>query len=191
MVGRHNECGSHSQYLPPRTGPCRNNYPQGAREVLDYKVVEYANELTPGFYSLFYFKIGYLLARSYIRLLYELKIAKPPPPSIASVPEDASSVLVGNHRSNLDVMMLAYISSRTNMVSFAAGEWGKAWPMSTILHLAGSYIIRRNEPSPLYGKILEMHLQNMVKVKLPQGIFLEGGLTRDGSIQSVKLGLMS
>ena len=164
---------------------------QGTREVLEYKVLEYANELTPGFYSLFYFKIGYLLARSYIRLLYELKIAKPPPLAIANIPEDASIVLVGNHRSNLDVMMLAYISSRTNMVSFAAGEWGKAWPMSTILHLAGSYIIRRNEPLPLYRKILALHLRNMVKVKLPQGIFLEGGLTRDGSIQSVKLGLIS
>jgi glycerol-3-phosphate O-acyltransferase len=164
---------------------------QGTREVLEYKVLEYANELTPGFYSLFYFKIGYLLARCYIRLLYELKIAKPPPQAIANIPEDTSIVLVGNHRSNLDVMMLAYISSRTNMVSFAAGEWGKAWPMSTVLHLAGSYIIRRNEPLPLYRKILAMHLRNMVKVKLPQGIFLEGGLTRDGSIQSVKLGLMS
>jgi glycerol-3-phosphate O-acyltransferase len=164
---------------------------QGTREVLEYKVLEYANELTPGFYSLFYFKIGYLLARSYIRLLYELKIAKPPPLAIANIPEDASIVLVGNHRSNLDVMMLAYISSRTNMVSFAAGEWGKAWPMSIILHLAGSYVIRRNEPLPLYRKVLAMHLRNMVKVKLPQGIFLEGGLTRDGSIQSVKLGLMS
>ena len=164
---------------------------QGTREMLEFKIMEYAKELTPGFYALFYFKIGYWLARAYIRLLYDVQIAKQPPPEIADIDENASIVLVGNHRSNLDVMMLAYLASRTSMVSFAAGEWGKAWPMSALLHVSGSYIIRRNEALPMYRKILAIHLRNLVKAKMPQGIFLEGGLTRDGSMQDVKLGLLS
>ena len=164
---------------------------QGTREVLEYRVSEYARELVPGFYALFYFKVGYVLARAYIRLLYDLHIAKQPPPEIADIPEGASIVLVGNHRSNMDVMILAYLASRTNMVSFAAGEWGNAWPMSALLHMSGSYIIRRNETLPLYRKILAIHLRSLVKAKMPQGIFLEGGLTRDGTMQSIKLGLLS
>ncbi len=164
---------------------------QGTKELLEYKVHEYAKELTPGFYALFYFKIGYFLARSYIRLLYDVRIGKQPSAAVGRIPQSASVVLVGNHRSNLDVMILAYLAARTNMVSFAAGEWAKAWPLSVLLHMSGSYIIRRNEKLPLYRRILAIHLRELVKVKMPQGIFLEGGLTRDGGIQNLKLGLMN
>jgi glycerol-3-phosphate O-acyltransferase len=164
---------------------------QGTKEVLQHRVREFAEELTPGFYALFYFKIGYYLARFCIRMMYDVKIAKPPTDAMAAIPEDASVVLVGNHRSNVDVMLQAYLASRTSMVSFAAGEWAKAWPMSTLLRMSGSYIIRRNEPLPLYRKILAIHLRDLVRVKMPQGVFLEGELTRDGKIQTVKLGLLS
>lgn len=164
---------------------------QGTQEILELRVQEYAKELTPGFYALFYFKIGFYLARAYIRMMYDIVIVKPAPPSIAKIPQSASVVLVGNHRSNIDVMLQAYLSSRTSMVSFAAGEWAKAWPMSLMIRLSGSYIIRRNEPLPLYRKILAEHVRDLVRAKMPQGIFLEGGLTQDGRVQSVKLGLMS
>ncbi|MGB0960180.1 MAG: 1-acyl-sn-glycerol-3-phosphate acyltransferase [Halocynthiibacter sp.] len=164
---------------------------QGTHEILETKVEEYANELTPGFYALWYFKIGYYLARTYLRMLYDIRIAKQPDAKMGEIASNASVVLVGNHRSNIDVMLQAYLASRTNMISFAAGEWGKAWPMSALLRMSGSYIIRRAEPLPLYRKILAIHLRDMVSVKMPQGIFLEGSLTRDGGIQEVKLGLMS
>lgn len=151
----------------------------------------YADEMTPGFFALFYFHIGFYMARTYLRLLYDIRVARQPSEAIKNIPEGASVVLVGNHRSNVDVMLLAYLSSRTSMISFAAGEWARAKPMSSILHMCGSYIIRRDASDPLYRKMLALHLEGMVEQKMPQGIFLEGGLTRDGSIQDIKLGLMN
>lgn len=164
---------------------------QGTREILDARAKEYANELIPGFYALFYFKIGYALARTYIRILYSLHIARQPSPAITNIPENASVVLVGNHRSNMDVMVLAYLAARINMVSFAAGEWARPWPWCSLLHMCGSYVIRRKEEGTLYRRMLAIHIREMVKEKMPQGIFLEGGLTRDGRIQPLKLGLLS
>lgn len=151
----------------------------------------YADEMTPGFFALFYFYIGFYMARTYLRLLYDIRIARQPSPEIKNISENTSVVLVGNHRSNIDVMLLAYLSSRTSMISFAAGEWARAKPMSSILHMCGSYIIRRDTSDPLYRQMLAIHLESMVKHKMPQGIFLEGGLTRDGSIQEIKLGLVN
>lgn len=164
---------------------------EGTRDILQARATAYANELIPGFYALFYFKIGYFLARTYIRIMYSVRVARQPSEQIAKIPQDASIIMVGNHRSNMDVMILAYLAARTNMISFAAGEWGKAWPMSAFLHMCGSYIIRRQEGGTLYRKILAIHMQEMIKAKMPQGIFLEGGLTRDGRIQPMKLGLLS
>lgn len=164
---------------------------QGTREVLEHKVHEYAEELTPGFNALLYFRVGYGWARGYIKLLYDVHVARQPPPAIDEIPENASIVLVGNHRSNVDVMLLAFLAARTNMISFAAGEWARSWPLSWMVRVFGSYMIRRNEALPLYRRILAIHLQDLVRVQMPQGIFLEGGLTRDGAIQPLKLGLMS
>lgn len=170
------------------TEVAKNNIP---RKEIEARVRTYITEMTPGFSALFYFHIGYYISRAYLRLLYDLRIAKQPPSAINNIPENASIVLVGNHRSNIDVMILAYLSARTSMVSFAAGEWAKQWPMSSILHLCGSYIIRRDSSDPLYRQILKLHLEHMVEERMPQGIFLEGGLTRDGSMQPIKLGLLS
>lgn len=151
----------------------------------------YVDELTPSFFALFYFRIGYWLARRYLRSMYDVQIAlQPPPAAYADIPENASIVLVGNHRSNIDVAVLSYLAARTSMVSFAAGEWAAVWPVNRVMHLIGSYIIRREAQNALYKKVLSRHIQMMVGAHMPQGIFLEGGLSRDGAIQPVKLGLL-
>lgn len=163
----------------------------GTRELLDARAREYANEMIPGFYALFYFKVGYALARTYIRIMYQLHVARQPSKATYGIPENASVVLVGNHRSNMDVVLLAYLAARTNMVSFAAGEWARPWPWCSIMHMCGSYVIRRKADDLLYRRMLAIHLREMVKAKMPQGIFLEGGLTRDGRVQPLKLGLLN
>jgi len=150
----------------------------------------YIDELMPGFFALFYFHIGYWLARRYLRAMYEVKIVRRPPDRYEKIPTQASIILVGNHRSNIDVMVLSYLAARTNMISFAAGEWASVWPMNRLLHMSGSYIIRRDSQSRLYKRVLARYLHMMVNARMPQGIFLEGSLTRDGSIQPVKLGLL-
>jgi glycerol-3-phosphate O-acyltransferase len=42
----------------------------------------------------------------------------------------------------------------------------------------------------LYHKVLERYVQLITREGVTQGIFLEGGLTRDGRLQSPKIGLL-
>jgi glycerol-3-phosphate O-acyltransferase len=147
--------------------------------------------MTPEFHALFYFKYGFFIARMYLRFMYRVRIGQQPDHLIEDIPADSSVVIVGNHRSNVDVMILAYLAARTNMISFAAGEWANVWPMSAVLHMSGSYIVRRDSSDPLYRRLLAIHVQELIRVKMPQGIFPEGELTRDGSLQPFKLGLLS
>lgn len=161
------------------------------RETAEKNARTYIDELMPSFFALFYFHIGYWLARRYLRSMYDIQIVQQPPPdTYANIPETSSIVLVGNHRSNMDVAVLSYLAARTSMVSFAAGEWAAVWPINRIMHMSGSYIIRREAQSRLYKKVLARYIHMMIGARMPQGIFLEGGLSRDGAIQPVKLGLM-
>jgi glycerol-3-phosphate O-acyltransferase len=161
------------------------------RDAAEKEARTYVDEMMPSFFALFYFHVGYWLARRYLRSMYDIQIAQQPPPgAYTDIPEDASIVLVGNHRSNMDVAVLSYLASRTSMVSFAAGEWAAVWPVNRIMHMSGSYIIRREAQSRLYKKVLARYIHMMIGAHMPQGIFLEGGLSRDGAIQPVKLGLM-
>lgn len=161
------------------------------REAAEKETQEYIDELMPSFFALFYFHIGYWLARRWLRSMYDIQIVRQPPQeTFANIPEDASIVLVGNHRSNLDVAVLSYLAARTSMISFAAGEWASVWPVNRIMQMSGCYIIRRDSQGRLYKTVLARYVHMMIGAHMPQGIFLEGGLSRDGAIQPVKLGLM-
>ncbi|SHK15082.1 glycerol-3-phosphate O-acyltransferase [Shimia gijangensis] len=161
------------------------------REAAEKETLTYIDELMPSFFALFYFHIGYWLARRWLRSMYDIQIVRQPPPeAFTDIPEDASIVLVGNHRSNLDVAVLSYLAARTSMISFAAGEWASVWPVNRIMQMSGCYIIRRDSQGRLYKTVLARYVHMMIGAHMPQGIFLEGGLSRDGAIQPVKLGLM-
>ncbi len=164
---------------------------QGTPEIVAAKARTYVTEMTPEFYALFYFKFGYYIARTYLRFMYWVRIGQQPSQFIENIADDASVIIVGNHRTNIDVMVLAYLAARTNMISFAAGEWAKVWPLSAMLHMSGSYIVRRDASDPLYRTLLAIHVQELIRVKMPQGIFPEGKLTRDGGLQPFKLGLLN
>ncbi|MDU8929945.1 1-acyl-sn-glycerol-3-phosphate acyltransferase [Alisedimentitalea sp. MJ-SS2] len=160
-------------------------------EAAEAEARDYIDELMPSFFALFYFHIGYRLARRWLRSMYDIQIVKQlPPNAYADIPEDASIVLVGNHRSNLDVAVLSYLAARTSMISFAAGEWASVWPVNRIMQMSGCYIIRRESQGKLYKIVLARYIHMMIGARMPQGIFLEGGLSRDGALQPIKLGLM-
>lgn len=161
------------------------------REAAEAEARAYVDELMPSFFALFYFHVGYWLARRWLRSMYDIQIVQQPPPgAYADVPENSSIVLVGNHRSNLDVAVLSYLAARTSMISFAAGEWASVWPVNRIMQMSGCYIIRRHSQSGLYKAVLARYIHMMIGAHMPQGIFLEGGLSRDGAIQPIKLGLL-
>ncbi len=99
-------------------------------------------------------------------------------------------VLVMNHRSNFDYLLVTYLASRRAALSYAAGEWTLFWPMGNLLRAMGAYFVRRGADEPLYRRVLERYVQMAVEGRVPQGIYPEGALSRDGGLQKPKLGLL-
>jgi glycerol-3-phosphate O-acyltransferase len=54
----------------------------------------------------------------------------------------------------------------------------------------GSYFIRRRYREPLYHAVLQAYVQLITRNSVTQGIFPEGGLTRDGALRPAKIGLL-
>ena len=95
-----------------------------------------------------------------------------------------------NHRSNADYVVVAYVLARGVSMSYAVGEWARAWPLEYVFKSFGSYFIRRRFREPLYHAVLERYVQLITRNGVTQGIFPEGGLTRDGALRPPKIGLL-
>ena len=64
------------------------------------------------------------------------------------------------------------------------------WPLEAVFKSFGSYFVRRRYREPLYHSVLERYVQLITRNGVTQGIFLEGGLSRDGRFREPKLGLL-
>jgi glycerol-3-phosphate O-acyltransferase len=67
---------------------------------------------------------------------------------------------------------------------------GRAFPLEHVFKAFGSYFIRRRYREPLYHAVLERYVQLITREGVTQGIFVEGGLTRDGKLRPPKIGLL-
>jgi glycerol-3-phosphate O-acyltransferase len=95
-----------------------------------------------------------------------------------------------NHRSNADYVLVGYVLSGRVAISYAVGEWARTFPLEYIFKSFGAYFIRRRYREPLYHKVLERYVQLITSNGVTQGIFLEGGLSRDGKLGKAKIGLL-
>ena len=95
-----------------------------------------------------------------------------------------------NHRSNADYVLVGYVLSGRVAISYAVGEWARTFPLEYIFKSFGAYFIRRKFREPLYHKVLERYVQLITCNGVTQGIFLEGGLSRDGKLGKAKIGLL-
>src|SRR5438309_6125182 len=95
-----------------------------------------------------------------------------------------------NHRSNADYVLVGYVLSGRVAISYAVGEWARAFPLEYIFKSFGSYFIRRRFREPLYHTVLERYVQLVTRNGVTQGIFPEGGLSRDGRLAHGKIGLL-
>jgi glycerol-3-phosphate O-acyltransferase len=86
--------------------------------------------------------------------------------------------------------VVAYVLARVVSISYAVGEWARTWPLEFVFKSFGSYFIRRQFRQPLYHTVLERYVQLITRNGVTQGIFPEGGLTRDGALRPVKIGLL-
>jgi len=150
------------------------------------RVEEYIDEIVPAFSLAAYFQLGMRLARAAIRAVYRPVIVRPPPP----LPDHATAVFLINHRSNFDYVVVGWALARRVAISYAVGEWARVFPLDALFKAFGGFFVRRGFPDPLYHTVLRRYLQLITRRGVTQGIFPEGGLTRDGALRAPKVGLL-
>jgi glycerol-3-phosphate O-acyltransferase len=153
-------------------------------------VRRYIDEIVPFFNILAYYRFGYLSSRAVLNMFYKVSAEHHPAWSGAPLPRDAIVVYLMNHRSNVDYLLVGYVLSGRVAISYAVGEWARAFPLEYIFKSFGSYFIRRKYREPLYHCVLEQYVQLITREGVTQGIFPEGGLTRDGKLRPGKIGLL-
>ena len=154
------------------------------------RVEQYIDEILPFFNVLSYYRLGYNLAKLTLNLLYKVTVDYQDEAALERIPRKDVVVYLMNHRSNADYVVVAYVLARGVAVSYAVGEWARIWPLETIFKSFGSYFVRRRYREPLYHAVLERYVQLMTRHGVTQGLFPEGGLSRDGKFRPAKIGLL-
>ena len=154
------------------------------------RVHEYIDEIVPFFNVIAYFRIGFSVARATLNLLYKVTVEFEDRTAIRHLPKNAVLVYLMYHRSNADYVLVGYALSGQVAISFAVGEWARAFPLEHLFKAFGAYFVRRRYRERLYHTVLERYVQLITRQGVTQGIFLEGGLTRDGKLRAPKIGLL-
>ncbi|HXR59168.1 MAG TPA: 1-acyl-sn-glycerol-3-phosphate acyltransferase [Burkholderiales bacterium] len=155
------------------------------------KIVEgYAREIVPAFNAYLYFKIGYWIGRRVAQALYRVRLGYVDSEGLSKVESNATVVFVMNHRSNMDYVLAGYLAADQTALSYAVGEWARIWPLSALIRAMGAYFVRRNSKDDLYRRVLERYIAMATEAGVPQAVFPEGGLTRDGRIRDPRLGVL-
>jgi glycerol-3-phosphate O-acyltransferase len=159
-------------------------------ETVRAEVAAYAHEIVPAFNPYFYFRFGYMAARSFMRSLYRVRLGYHDAAALAKVSSEDSVVFFCNHRSNIDYVLVTYLAAGNTTLSFGVGEWARHWPFQQLMRSAGAYFVRRDAKDPLYRRVLERYVQLATEARVTQALFPEGALSRDGGLQTPKLGLL-
>jgi len=160
------------------------------KEMVQAKVLRYANEIIPSFNAYLYFRFGYWLSKSIARLLYRVRVGFFDDDGLKKIAAGSSVVFVMNHRSNMDYILVSFLVAEKTALSYAVGEWARIWPLQSLLKSMGAFFVRRNSGNPLYRKVLERYIHLATRAGVCQAVFLEGGLTRDGKLREPKQGFL-
>ena len=160
------------------------------REIVWRRVEHYLDEIIPFFNILAYYRFGFLVSRWALNLFYKVVVEHVTPGAERAMPRDAIVIYLVNHRSNADYVLVGYALSGRVAISYAVGEWARAFPLEYLFKTFGSYFVRRRYREPLYHTVLERYVQLITRKGVTQGIFPEGGLTRDGRLREGKIGLL-
>jgi len=154
------------------------------------RIETYAREIVPAFNAYLYFRTGYWLGRRLARLLYRVRIGYVDSAGLERIDPNATVVCVMNHRSNMDYVLAGFLAADQAALSYAVGEWARIWPLSALIRAMGAYFVRRNSRDELYRRVLERYIAMATEAGVPQAVFPEGGLTRDGRMREPKLGVL-
>src|ERR1700682_2652708 len=154
------------------------------------RVEEYIDEIVPFFNILTYYKVGLAVSKALLGFFYKISAEYAGRESSETLPRDAIVIYLMNHRSNADYVLVGYVLSGRVAISYAVGEWARTFPLEYIFKSFGAYFIRRKYRERLYQAVLERYVQLITRNGVTQGIFLEGGLSRDGKLGKAKIGLL-
>jgi len=154
------------------------------------QVDRYAREIVPAFNAYLYFRIGYWIGRTVAQSLYRVRLGYVDAAGLAKIDSDATVVFVMNHRSNMDYVLAGYLAAEQTSLSYAVGEWARLWPLSALIRAMGAYFVRRNSADELYRRVLERYIAMATEAGVPQAVFPEGGLSRDGLMREPRLGVL-
>ena len=150
----------------------------------------YIDEIVPFFNVFLTYKVGIALSRLLLDTFYKVSVEYAAPQAIRRLPKDSVVIYLMNHRSNADYVLVSFVLAGEVSISYAVGEWARAFPLEYFFKSFGSYFIRRRFREPLYHTVLERYVQLITRNGVTQGIFPEGGLTRDGKLLPAKIGLL-
>ncbi|MDP3939560.1 MAG: 1-acyl-sn-glycerol-3-phosphate acyltransferase [Deltaproteobacteria bacterium] len=154
------------------------------------EVEDYIEEIVPAFSLVSYYRLGATVARVFMNWLYSVVVDESRIKDRPAVTEDACVVYIANHRSNVDYVAIAYTLIDEISLSYATGEWARVWPLESLFKSFGAYFVRRGFRDQVYHLVLEKYVQLITRNGVTQGIFLEGGLTRDGKCREPKVGIL-
>lgn len=154
------------------------------------RVNTYIDEIVPVFNLLAYYQFGLAASRTLLNLFYKLDVRYQRRETFESLPRESIVIYLMNHRSNADYVLAGYALAGQVAISYAVGEWARVFPLEYIFKSFGSYFIRRRYREPLYHTVLERYVQLITRNGVTQGVFPEGGLTRDGKLRPAKIGLL-
>ena len=160
------------------------------RAVVQAEVQKFACEIVPAFNAYVYFRVGYWLAESFARLLYRVRVGFAGQERLGKIDPEATVVFVMNHRSNMDYVLAAFLAAEQTALSYAVGEWARIWPLQQLVRAMGAFFVRRNSKNPLYRRVLERYVHMATREGVCQAVFPEGGLSRDGKLQTPRHGIL-
>ncbi len=159
-------------------------------EVAQAKALKYATEIAPTFNAYIYFRFGYWLAKKVGRLIYRVRVGFYDHDQLKKVKANSGIVFVMNHRSNMDYILVSFLTAEKTAMSYAVGEWARIWPLQSLIKSMGAFFVRRNSRNFLYRRVLERYVNLATRAGVCQAVFLEGGLSRDGKLCKPRLGFM-
>jgi glycerol-3-phosphate O-acyltransferase len=165
--------------------------PAAEREAHLKNARRYAREIGPRFSAFFYFRLGRFLARTLLRMHYRIRVVDLEDNVLSGVPPDATVVLVSNHRSNFDPLVITYLASQRSTIALSAGEWARLWPLHHLVRAAGGFVVDRDADDELYKRVLAAYIRVSARSGLHQAVFPEGELSRDGRMSQPKLGFLN
>lgn len=154
------------------------------------RVRGYLEEIVPEFSLWLYYRVGLAIAEAVLKLFFRVTVVDKRADAIAALPRDSVVVYLMNHRSNADYLLAGYALAGQVAISYAAGEWARVFPLEYLFKAFGAYFVRRRYREPLYHVVLERYVQLITRHGVTQGIFPEGGLSRDGKFRPAKIGLL-